>query len=56
MANDLTPMTRRYPTASEEELRYRWCALLYGEELAAGYIAAWRAHRCAATSAEASVG
>jgi hypothetical protein len=28
MANDLTPMTRRYPTASEDELRYRGCALL----------------------------
>jgi hypothetical protein len=56
MADDLTRMTRRlswyglcrrYPMASEEELRYRWCALLYGEALAAGYIAAWRAHRVA---------
>ena len=51
---DLTRMTRglswyglcrAYPDASEEELRYRWCALLYGEELAAGYIAAWRARQ-----------
>ena len=52
MAADLTRMTRRlswyglctrYPTAAEAELRYRWCALLYGEDLAARYIVAWRA-------------
>ncbi len=62
MADDLTRMTRqlswyglcrRYPTASEEELRYRWCALLYGEALAAGYIAAWRARRRAYPAAPA---
>lgn len=56
MADELTHMTRelswyglcrRYPTATEDELRYRWCALLYGEELAEGYIVAWRAYRSA---------
>jgi len=56
MAAELTRMTRRlswyglcrrYPTATEDELRYRWCTLLYGEELAARYIAAWRAYRSA---------
>jgi hypothetical protein len=38
-----TGLCRRYPTASEEELRYRWGVLLYGEALATPYIAAWRA-------------
>lgn len=51
MAARLTRMTRAlswyglrhtYPNADEEELRYRWCAVMYGEELAARYIAAWR--------------
>jgi hypothetical protein len=58
MAGDLTRMTRQlswyglcrhYPTASEDKLHYRRCALLYGEDLAAGYITAWQAHRSAAT-------
>ena len=54
LAADLTRMTRRlswyglcarYPTADEDELRYRWCALLYGEDLAARYLVAWQARR-----------
>jgi hypothetical protein len=59
---DLTRMTRglswyglcrAYPDAGEEELRYRWCALLYGEDLAACYIAAWRARSRASAEAAA---
>ena len=59
---DLTRMTRAlswyglcrtYPDASEEELRYRWCALLYGEDLAACYIAVWRTKSRASAEAAA---
>ena len=52
LAADLTRMARRlswyglrqrYPAATDEELRYLWCTLHYGTDLAAGYLAAWRA-------------
>jgi len=65
MAADLTRLTRRlswyglctrYPTAAEDELRYRWCALLYGEDLAARYIVAWRARPSARPAADRPAG
>ncbi len=36
-------LCERYPDATEEELRYRWCSLIYGKELADRYIEGWRA-------------
>ena len=38
-------LCRTYPAAGEDELRYRWCAVMYGEDVAGRYIAAWRARR-----------
>src|SRR5689334_7238939 len=43
-------LRRTYPEAGEDELRARWCAVMYGEDLTARYIATWQARQATLTN------